>query len=59
MTAALTLNIVLGAVVVTAIVGLLAWSIATQNADTATRIVRRARRRRPTPARARLVGRAV
>ena len=57
MTAALTINIVLAALVLTAIVGMLVWSIASQNGDAATPIVRVARRRRSTPARARLLGR--
>ncbi|MBV8945211.1 MAG: hypothetical protein JO286_22760 [Solirubrobacterales bacterium] len=57
MTAALTINIVLGALVLTAVIGMLVWSIATQNGDAATRIVRIARRRRPAPARARLIRR--
>ena len=57
MTAALTINIVLATLVLTAIVGMLVWSIATQNGDATTRIVRGARRRRRTPARARLLGR--
>ena len=56
MTAALTINIVLATLVLTAIVGMLVWSIATQNTDAATRIVRIPRRRRTTPARARLLG---
>ena len=57
MTAVLTLNIVLGAVVLTAVIGMLAWSIATQDGDAATRLVRVARRRRRAPVRARLVRR--
>ena len=57
MTAALTINIVLATLVLTAIAGMLVWSIATQNIDAATRTVRVARRRRSTPARAWLLGR--
>ena len=57
MTAALTINIALGALVLSAVVGMLVWSIATQNADRAARIVRLTRRRRPAPARARPVRR--
>ena len=60
MTTALVLNIVLAAVVVVTIVGMLAWSIATQDLDAGAGLVRssRARRRRAT-ARRRAVGRRV
>ena len=59
MTTALTINIVLAAVVLAAVVGAIAWSIATQNVDAPTRIVRGARQRRRTSAQARFVGRTV
>jgi hypothetical protein len=59
MTTALALNIVFAGFVLFAVVGLLAWSIATQNLDAVTGQVRGARRRRRAAARARIVGRTV
>jgi hypothetical protein len=59
MTTGLATNIALAGVVLVALLGLIAWSIATQHADAATRIVRSARRRRRTPARLQVVGRTV
>ena len=59
MTTALTLNIVFAGFVLIAVIGLLAWSIATQNLDAVTGQVRSARRRRRAAARARIVGRTV
>src|SRR2546421_233198 len=58
MTIALVLNIVLATVVVVGIVGMLAWSIATQDVDAPNGLVRNARRRRAS-ARSRFVGRTV
>ena len=59
MTTALVLNIVLAAVVVVTIVGMLAWSIVGQDRDAATGLLRSARRRRRTTARAQFIGRTV
>ena len=59
MTTALILNIVLAAFVVIGIVGMLAWSIATQDRETVTGQVRTARRRRQATARARVIGRTI
>lgn len=59
MTTALALNIVFAGFVLIAVIGLLAWSIATQNLDAVTGQVRSARRRRRAAARARIVGRTV
>jgi hypothetical protein len=59
MTTALTLNIVFAAFVLIAVVGMLGWSIATQNVDATTGHVRGARRRRRATTRARLLGRTV
>jgi hypothetical protein len=58
MTTALVLNLVLATFVVVGIVGMLAWSIASQD-DSARGLTHRARRRRRTTARARLVGRTI
>ena len=61
MTTALILNLVLAAFVVIGIVGMLAWSIVSQDRDDVTGLpakVRPARRRRRAPARARSLGRA-
>jgi hypothetical protein len=57
----IALNIVLAAVVVIGIVGMLAFSIATQNGEPAGDVVRLAlrRRRRRAGARARVLGRTV
>ena len=57
MTAALTINIVLATVVLIAVVGMISWSIATQDADAVSRLARSARRRRRATARPQLVGR--
>ena len=59
MTIALVLNVVLATVVIVAIVGMLSWSIATQNLDAPAGLLRSARRRRRTTARVQLVGRTV
>ena len=60
MTIALILNLVFAAFVVIGIVGVLAWSIASQDREALTGVpakVRPARRRRQAPARARILGR--
>jgi hypothetical protein len=59
MTTALTLNIVFAGLVLIAVIGMIAWSIATQNVDAITGHVRGARRRSRATTRARLVGRTV
>ena len=59
MTTALPLNIVLAGLVLIAVIGMIAWSIATQNVDAITGQVHSARRRRRATARARIVGRTV
>ena len=59
MTTALALNIVFAGFVLIAVIGLLAWSIATQNLDAVTGQVRSGRRRRRAAARSRIVGRTV
>jgi hypothetical protein len=59
MTIALILNIVLATAVIVAIVGGLAWSIATQNVDAVSGPMLSARRRRRTTARAKFIGRSV
>jgi hypothetical protein len=59
MTTALTLNIVFAGLALIAVIGMIAWSIATQNLDSPTGLVRSARRRRRVAARARIVGRTV
>ena len=55
----IALNIVFATVVIVGIVGMLAWSIATQDVDAATGLVRSARPSRRTTARAQLVGRTI
>jgi hypothetical protein len=55
----ITLNVVLAGLVLIAVIGMLAWSIATQNVDAITGHVRSARRRRRATTRARLAGRTV
>jgi len=57
MTTALTINIVLAGAVLIAVVGMIAWGIATQNVDAITGVARSARRRRRATARAQFVGR--
>jgi hypothetical protein len=57
MTIALILNVVLATVVIVAIVGMLSWSIATQDLDAPAGRLRSARRL--TTARAQLAGRTV
>jgi hypothetical protein len=57
MTIALVFNIVLATLVVIGIVGMLAWSIASQSVDAPTGLVPIARRRRRTTARAQFLGR--
>jgi hypothetical protein len=52
----IALNIVFAGLVLIAVIGLLGWSIATQNVDATTGHVRSARRRRRTTTRARLIG---
>lgn len=59
MTTALTLNIFLAAVVITAVLGMIAWSIATHHRDAVTGLVRTARPRRRATARVRFIGRTV
>lgn len=59
MTTALTLNIVFAGIVLIAVIGMIAWSIATQSVDAITGHVRGARRRRRATTRARVVGRMV
>jgi hypothetical protein len=55
----IALNIVFAAFVLIAVIGMLGWSIATQNVDATTGHVRSARRRRRATTRARLVGHMV
>jgi hypothetical protein len=52
----IALNIVFAGLVLIAVIGLLSWSIATQNVDATTGHVRSARRRRRAATRARLIG---
>jgi hypothetical protein len=59
MTLALILNLVLATIVIVGIVGMLAWSIASQNAHAFAGLLRITRRRRRTTARAQLVGRSL
>lgn len=55
----IALNIVFATIVIVGIVGMLAWSIASQDLDAATGLLRGARRRRRTTARAQFIGRSV
>jgi hypothetical protein len=55
----IALNIVLAAIVIIGIVGMLAWSIATQDGQSTAEILRPARRRRRATTRARFIGRAI
>jgi hypothetical protein len=59
MTTALTLNIVFAGLALIAVIGMIAWSIATQNVDAVAANVRTARRRRRAATRARVVGRTI
>ena len=59
MSIVLALNIALAALVIVGIVGMLAWSIATQGLDAPTALARSARRRRRPSARMALTGRPV
>jgi hypothetical protein len=52
----IALNIVFAGLVLIAVIGLLGWSIATQNVDATTGHVRSARRRHRATTRARLIG---
>jgi len=55
----IALNILFAAIVIVGIVGMLAWSIVGQDRDAATGLLRSARRRRRTTARAQFIGRSV
>ena len=57
MTIALVLNVVLATVVIVGIVGMLAWSIASQNLDASGGLLRSARRRKT--ARVQFIGRTL
>jgi hypothetical protein len=59
MSIVLVLNIVLAALVIVGIVGMLAWSIATQGLDAPAGRVRSSRRRRRATPRAQLLGRTL
>jgi hypothetical protein len=59
MSIVLVLNVVLALLVIVGIVGMLAWSIATQGLDAPAGVVRSARRQRRTTARARVLGRTL
>jgi hypothetical protein len=54
----IALNILFATIVIVGIVGMLAWSIVGQDVD-ATGVLRSARRRRRTTARAQFIGRSV
>ncbi len=56
MSLVLALNLIFALLVIAAIVGGLAWSIASRNLDAPARLVRTARRRQRTTARPRFVG---
>ena len=55
----IALNILFATIVIVGIVGILAWSIVGQDRDAATGLLRSARRRRRTTARAQFIGRSV
>jgi hypothetical protein len=55
----IALNILFAAIVIVGIVGMLAWSIVGQDRDATTGLLRSARRRRRTTARAQFIGRSV
>jgi len=57
MSIVLALNLILALLVIAAIVGGLAWSITSQNLDAPAGLVRTARRRQRTTARAQFLGR--
>ena len=59
MTTIVILNIVFAAAVIVGIVGMLTWSIASQDLGDSTGLARSARRRRRSTARARVVARPV
>jgi len=59
MSIVLILNIVLATLVIVGIVGMLAWSIATQRLDAPAGRVRSSRRRRRATTRAQLLGRTL
>jgi hypothetical protein len=59
MSIVIVLNVVLALLVIAAVVGMLAWSIATQGLDAPAGGVRSARRRRRTSARAHVLGRTL
>lgn len=59
MSIVLVLNVVLALLVIVGIVGMLAWSIATQGLDAPAGRVRSARRRRRATTRAQLLGRTL
>lgn len=59
MSIVLILNIVLATLVIVAVVGMLAWSIATQGSDAPAGLVHGPRRPRRTTARARRLGQAL
>jgi hypothetical protein len=59
MSIVLALNVVLALLVIVGIVGMLAWSIATQGLDAPDGRVRSARRQRRTTSRAQLLGRTL
>jgi hypothetical protein len=59
MSIVLVLNIVLALLVIVGIVGMLAWSIATQGLDVPAGRVRSSRRRRRTTTRPQFVGRTL
>jgi hypothetical protein len=59
MSTVLVLNIVLATLVIVGIVGMLAWSIATQGSDAQAGLVPGPRRRRRTTARAQCLGQAL
>jgi hypothetical protein len=59
MSIVLALNLIFALLVIAAIVGGLAWSIASQNLDASAGLVRTARRRRRTTARAQFIGQPV
>ncbi len=59
MSIVLVLNVVLAVLVIAGIVGMLAWSIATQGLEAPAGLARSARRRRRTTTRAQLLGRTL
>jgi hypothetical protein len=59
MSIVLVLNVALALLVIVGIVGMLAWSIATQGLDARPGLVRSARRQRRTRVRAQVLGRTL